>query len=244
MSCLPSTWSDTGKRKGSEAHESVAKRPKSNFEDACPSHRDIVSSLLCTLRRQAHAADPCSVEDESDLVVEACAMLSAVPFGQMLQQVPGGEPAVEVPVVTRAYEEQYMRGQMTRNEPLCEMGAECECMLLDSKIKFVGIQFEIPYTTSALGNKLCVFCLRKMTQLLFYETVERGLPVKQVLQKYGNIRGEPREYHPSAMLVAQPRGPVHCLPLPIVAHQRNKLVVELVGGVPHVRQKGVSTEDF
>jgi len=244
MACIPSTWTDTGKRKGGEAREGNAKRAKINFNDD-HKHREIVLDLLRTLRDQGHASgDAAQADDESDLVVEACAMLSAMPYGTMLEQAPRGDAAVEVPIVTRAYEEQYMRGAVHKSEALCSMGTECECMMLHSKIKFVGIQFEIPYTTSALVNKLCIFCLRKMTQLLYYELIERGLPVRQVLQKHGNICGKPREYHPSAMLIAQKNGPVHCLPLPVVAHQRNKLVVELVGGVPHVRQRGVAMEDF
>ena len=65
-----------------------------------------------------------------------------------------------------------------------------------------------------------------------------------LIQKYGNIPGQPNEYHPSAMLLCPKSGPIHCMPLPIVAHQRNKLSVETVGGVPYVRQHGVYTEDF
>ena len=46
------------------------------------------------------------------------------------------------------------------------------------------------------------------------------------------------------MLVVPPSGPVHCMPLPVVAHQRNKYHVVLRDGRRHLRQRNVYVEDF
>lgn len=244
MSCIPSNWMDSSKRRGTEAPGAKVKRSKTSFDENDSTHRDLVSSLLRSMRSQSQAGNADEDEAETEIVIEACAMLSAVPFSKMLQTISSTDATFEIPVVTRSYEEQYMRGPLHKHEPLCAMGSECECMMLSPKNKFVGIQFEIPYTVSTLENNLCIFCLRKITQLLYYETVERGVPIKHIIQKHGNICGEQREYHPSAMLVSHGAGPVQCLPMPIVAHQRNKLIVETVGGVPYVRQRNVYMEDF
>jgi hypothetical protein len=247
MSCIPNNWMEGSKRRLASAPSVSSKRQKTSFDDMDSEHRDLVAWLLRTMREQNRdrvCAPTNDDESDSELVVEACAMLNATPFASMLATIPISEPSSEVPIVTRAYEEQYMHGVLHKNDKLCVMGNECECMLLDPKNKFVCVQFEIPYTSGTAMNNLCIFCLRKITQLLYYETVERGLPIKQVIQRHGNICGQEREYHPSAMLVGHGGGPVNCLPLPIVAHQRNKLRVETVGGVPFVRQRGMYMEDF
>ena len=44
------------------------------------------------------------------------------------------------------------------------------------------------------------------------------------------------------MIFANPNGPVQCMPLPIVAHQRNRYTVVKVGGIPHLQQVGVDME--
>ena len=171
-------------------------------------------------------------------------MISSMPFAEHLQGIDTSQGIEEIPVVTRMYEESFMRGRLHDGDRPCAMGAECECMMLDSKKRFVGVQFDIPTTAGTLSNNLCIFCLRKITLLLFYETLQKGIAINKPIQKYGNIPGQPNEYHPSAMLLCPKSGPIHCMPLPIVAHQRNKLSVETVGGVPYVRQHGGYTEEF
>ncbi len=52
------------------------------------------------------------------------------------------------------------------------------------------------------------------------------------------------EYHSSAMLVMPSHGPVHSMPLPVVAHQRNKYYVVLVDGRVRLKQRNVYVEDF
>jgi hypothetical protein len=67
----------------------------------------------------------------------------------------------------------------------------------------------------------------------------------QMIQMYGNIAGVAGEYHESAMLTVPPGGPVHCMPLPVVAHQRNRYYAETgADGVRRIRQRNVYFEDF
>jgi hypothetical protein len=120
------------------------------------------------------------------------------------------------------------------------MGEFCECQPVGS---FCGVAFILP-TVSASNPRVCVLCIRKTTQLLFYRVVTGGMHSSQMIQFYGNIAGLPGEYHESAMLVVPPSGPVHCMPLPVVAHQRNKYYVVLVDGHLHLKQKNVYMEDF
>jgi hypothetical protein len=46
------------------------------------------------------------------------------------------------------------------------------------------------------------------------------------------------------MLVMPSHGPVHSMPLPVVAHQRNKYYVVLVDGRVRLKQRNVYVEDF
>ena len=49
---------------------------------------------------------------------------------------------------------------------------------------------------------------------------------------------------PSSMLFCMKGGPIQSMPLPIVAHQRNHLKVEVINGIPYVKQQNVYMEDF
>jgi hypothetical protein len=46
------------------------------------------------------------------------------------------------------------------------------------------------------------------------------------------------------MLICPPSAPWHCLPLPIMSHQRNRYRVQIVAGVKHLQQLRVAYEDF
>jgi hypothetical protein len=63
-----------------------------------------------------------------------------------------------------------------------------------------------------------------------------------VIQKYDNICNESGEYHPSAILICPPNGPVHSLPMTIVAHQRNRYSVVSHHGVRYMKQHRVGAK--
>lgn len=248
MSRLPPTWKEVQKRRSSDEKkvhdEQPTKRARKRFEfQSTEQHSNSVRELLQRLRKHLSHVEV-EPREHLDLTVETTVMMSSVPFLEHLSQLDESLSQHDIPVVTRAYEEAYMRGRLHEGESECAMQAECECMMLDPKNRFVCVQFEIPCTTGEFSNNLCIFCLRKITLLLFYEALLKGVPISKPIQKHGNITGQPDEYHPSAMLMCPKNGPIHCMPLPIVAHQRNTLSVEVVGGVPYVRQHGVYMENF
>ena len=169
-------------------------------------------------------------------------LLSKMSIAKMLSSVPKSVGA-SVPIVSRKYEEAFMRECMNSSERSCIFKGQCECMKIDVDNAFVGVQFELPTLQSA-RNGMCLLCLRKSTHVLFYNILKQGHTTQTVIQKYGNICNEPGEYHPSAMLICPPNGPVHSLPMPIVAHQRNRYSVVRHHGIRYVKQHRVYMEDF
>lgn len=147
-----------------------------------------------------------------------------------------------VPQVTRETEEQFLREANTEAEQ-CVMRESCECMHLDANEPFVGTQLILP-ELDVNTEGMCVLCLRKRTQLLFYSILHQGRQSTAIIQKYGNFCGVDDEYHPQAMLIMPPSGPVHVMPLPIVAHQRNRYRVCKQDGKRYIEQVGVTMSDF
>jgi hypothetical protein len=148
-----------------------------------------------------------------------------------------------VPVVSRAYEESFMRECIGPEDLPCSLGQYCECNFIDEEHAFVGVSFVMPELRSE-ETSMCILCLRKLTQMLFYRVAHGGHTSDKLLQTYGNLCDVPGEYHSSAMLIMPPHGPVHCMPLPVVSHQRNKYFVELRDGHRYLRQRHVYVEDF
>jgi hypothetical protein len=168
-------------------------------------------------------------------------LISKISVLKMLAGLP--EPgSYSVPIVTRAYEESFMRECKDKTEKPCIFQTQCECMKIDRDNQFVGVQFALPCVQTS--NGMCILCLRKSTHLIFYNVLREGHRVKHVIQKYGNICNVPGEYHSSAMLICPPHGPVHSMPLPIVAHQRNRYSVVTHFGIRYMKQHNVYMEDF
>ena len=168
-------------------------------------------------------------------------IINETPFIHMLSSMAKPHTNIHIPLISRKYEEKFMRACVNMQERPCSMNTKCECMFIDSENAFVGTRFLIPNICGeqVQQNTMCILCLRKHTLLLFYKTMHAGYDPGVVIQRYGNICNEPGEYSQSAMIFANPNGPVQCMPLPIVAHQRNRYTVVRVGGIPHLRQLGV-----
>ena len=172
-------------------------------------------------------------------------VLSRIPYRQILEDLFGCEERgqADVPIVTRAYEESFMRAPFS-GERACVMGAACECMFIDPHQAFVGTEFVIPCEEQMPQAHMCVLCCRKVTQALLHDMLFSGVSFRGVIQRYGNICEQPGEYSRQAVLVCPPNGHVQCMPLPIVAHQRNRYSVHVRGGVKCLRQHRVGVEDF
>ena len=173
-------------------------------------------------------------------------VLSSVPYQAMLESLFGGvsQPAHEVPLVTKTYEESFMR-EPTAGELPCALGDLCECRFIDRNAPFTGVQFELPGAGNGSGGaNMCVLCYRKTTQKLFYDACYSGKRVQGLIQHYGNLCNQPGEYSRSCMLICPPNSQWQCMPLPIMSHQRNRYRVHVVAGVKHLQQLRVAYEDF
>lgn len=175
-------------------------------------------------------------------------VLSRVPYKQMLQDLfDTGNPVAEtsrVPVVSRAYEEQFMREPQTSSERQCVMGSECECNYLDRSNPFIGMEFLLPDEQRPVDVQMCVLCHRRFVQAMFHDIVFAGKQFRGVIQRYGNICGQEGEYAKEVALICPPNGPTQCMPLPAISHQRNRYSVRSIGGVRHIVQRNMSPEDF
>ena len=148
-----------------------------------------------------------------------------------------------VPLIPRAYEEDFMRDCICVNDKPCSMGQYCECNFIDLEHSFVGVSCVMPDLLSH-QNTMCILCMRKLTQILYYRIVNGSLKSSHIAQTYGNICDVPGEYDSSAMLVLPKQSTVHNMPLPVVAHQRNKYRVVLRDGHRYLQQCNVYYEDF
>jgi hypothetical protein len=190
--------------------------------------------------------------DESDPVDEPLqpmtivvdSLLSRLPYKKMLSDMFGGTlrgnlQNSQIPYVTRAYEESFMREPQHAGERECARGPQCECMFIDRQQPFVAVEFLLPSEERPLTPHLCVLCCRAITQQLYYDVMFDKADFPGVIQRFGNIHSEPGEYALDAMLIAAPSAPVHVMPLPIVSHQRNRYLVYVHGGIKRLRQSRV-----
>ena len=238
MSCLPTCWSTSTKRRTESSTSTNAKKRRIINND--------VQHMVHSYMREMNAClqnEEATFDEQKELPTSLIS--GSTPYLKLLEDLEDGS-CESVPIITRQYEEKYMRECTSKTEVPCQMGINCECMFIDENIPFVGVSFPIPnYNTGDfVENNMCVLCLRKITQLLFYNVVQCGMRINTLIQKYGNICNQAGEYHPSAMLICPPASAAGCMPLPVVAHQRNRYKVERVSGVTYLRQQRVYMEDF
>ena len=253
---FPSEWShqttQKKKRKIQADETASARRSSPEGEEACAAeeHRQsgIESAPLEDLElpsqilRCVNTAAPSPVTpDELDLDV----ILSRVPYREILENLYGRDqvPTSDVPVVSRVYEESFMR-EPAKGERACAAGELCECNFIDPCAPFTCAEFLLPGEEYPKTAQLCVLCSRKVTQKLFYDILFTGKEAYGVIQRYGNICGVPGEYARECVLVCPPNAPLHCMPLPMMSHQRNKYRVRISNGVKCLDQVRVRHEDF
>jgi hypothetical protein len=191
-------------------------------------------------------------------------ILSSVSYKDMLHDLFGGFEDNEVqpsecaaplkapciPVVTKTYEESFMREPMWEYERQCVMGSNCECNFIGAHPGegFTAVEFTLPseqYVDSCdRSRQMCVLCHRRLVQSLFYDIIYAGSPYKGVIQRYGNICNHEGEYAREVMLICPPNGPVECMPFPSASHQRNKYAVYSKGGIRYIKQNHMGWQDF
>ena len=194
-----------------------------------------------------------STEETVSISEEVCSpihlslhsLISRVPFKEMMQQMFADEMVSTkvVPIVTKAYEESFLREPMFSHEKPCVCGDNCEFNFIDPMHPFVGVGFKLQEVDGDEAT-MCVLCSRKLTQELFYKMVYSGERFLGFIQRYGNLCQQPGEYAREAVLVCPKDGPVNNMPLPIVAHQRHRYSVFMQHGVKYLKQHHVAYEDF
>ena len=233
-SSVPASWGHQKRKAGSSTQGGDCKKARTGNVD----HLGIIEAQL----KQHIQFDWLETVPEQT-EYDSKTLLESIPFCRLLSTINSSTHACHIPVVSRVYEERYMRECVNKTEGKCVMDRQCECMMIDPKNPFVGVQFHIPNVEERSGG-MCVLCLRKLSTLLFFQTIHKGIPINTQIQRYGNICNEENEYHPSVMLVCPPNGPVEAMPLPIVAHQRNRYEVVVTHGIRYLKQNNVGMSDF
>lgn len=151
-----------------------------------------------------------------------------------------------IQVVTRAYEENYLR-EATGKERSCIMGEQCQGMHLPHVIEnaFVLREFLLPteeeeFSRTAklpVEGRLCLMCKRSEIARAFINIRADGMGVKNniILQDYRNIVDEEGEYCLEDCLLSSPQVFQGLLD-PVVLHLRNAYRLKVVKGVRHYEQ--------
>ena len=223
---VPKEWSNLKRARanaGSTAkgRETAKKRFKSETvvsNNSADSVEDICRSVCDNIGR-------C---EDVDHELDFSDVLSHIDYRNVLEGLFGGRGMMTtvVPVVTRAYEESFMREPMA-GERKCVMGTSCEAMLIDKSKPFIAAEFQLPGKVSETPQ-MCVLCSRKHTQRLYYDFLYRATPSSctGIIQRYGVLCDVPGEYRKEACLIMPPHGPVHCMPYPSAAYQRCHFTVQ------------------
>lgn len=255
----PMSWDDIFNTKCDTMLEPTIPESTSNMEgnrfDIEPDEFQIMQGIFREMEKQRRTGDGGNGLRGSislDSVLSDCSYLQLMEsmFGNW--QGTGRSFMQEVPLVSKAYEESYMRECVHESEKPCVRGINCECQFIDTHVPFVGVQFKLPVppvtsmpsSVDIYENKLCVLCLRKQTQEIFYNIMFNKVKFHGICQLYGNICDVPGEYSKQVMLCCPLSGPVHNLPLPICVHQRNRYHVIENAGVKALKQVRVGYECF
>jgi hypothetical protein len=168
-------------------------------------------------------------------------VLSNVPYQKILENLFGGGsmPDYAVPMVTKAFEESFMRECMYQNERKCIMGPECECRFVDKENQFTGVEFLLPgQSTTDCTPQMCVLCSRKHAQKMYHDMLFRP-PATHIgtIQRYGVMCSVDGEYCVDYALTMPPHGPVQCMPYPSPVHSRNNYSIKVHSATRYIVQR-------
>lgn len=232
---VPSEWSTMKRPKTSRLRsETTRKKVRLQTEHHEPCSAPELATQIC---QQILHATP----NRTEAILSFDTVLSHVSYRQILEGLYGSEapPSKEVPILSKSYEESYMRECMGSHERQCVMGSECECMMLDKSNPFVGTELLLPNEhRSNMEPQMCVLCCRKNTQKLFYDMLYSPSNLQiGMIQRYGVVVGCPGEYSMESCLMMPPTGPVHCMPFPSPAHCRADYTVHVRNTCRYLVQK-------
>jgi len=124
-----------------------------------------LSATECTLTRISHVLEwhtrnDCLTEVPALSTFDTRTLLDSVPFCKLLSNILPAVTGLEIPLVSRVYQEQFMRHCITAHEKPCCMGNQCECMMISKTNPFVGVQFAVPTPSTAATACACCACAR------------------------------------------------------------------------------------
>lgn len=229
---VPNAWSTQKRPKSARAKQDPTGRKKARqtHEQVEPVSAQELAQTIST------ALMDCSGRLDTGLNLNT--ILSGVAYREILQNLFGGSDALldDVPVVSRAYEEAFLRESMLATERPCVMGSECEGHYISKDHRFPCTEFLLPGETRA-EPRMCVLCCRKHTQKLFYDLLYNPPSTHMgVIQRYGVVIGVQDEYAREATLIMPANGPVHAMPFPSVAYCRANYTVVVRNAVRFVVQ--------
>jgi hypothetical protein len=232
---IPATWNTNKRQRSSRSRgDTLRKKTRWAYEQAEPvSLNDLCNNICQTI------LDSKSKEADETLTFET--VLSNVPYQKILENLFGGGamPECAVPVVTKAFEESFMRECIYQNERKCVMGNECECRFVDKDNQFTGVEFLVPgQSVSECTPQMCVLCSRKHTQKMYYDMLFRP-PVMHIgtIQRYGVLCSVEGEYSVDYALIMPPHGPVQCMPYPNPVHSRNNYSIRIHSAHRYIVQR-------
>jgi len=243
---FPTDWSapETKKRKTSgqgrgskRAHESSDPGAPATCEYEC-----FGKSLKEQIQNKLHSQSQGGGFEELDIN----SIINTVPYKDIIRDVfhNSSHRTIEVPIVTRAYEESFMREPYNFNENQCVNGDLCECMFIDKRKQFIGVEFLLPHESKEDVPRPCVLCCRQMTQKFYFDIIYDGKTFNFPIQRYGNIFNQENEYATEVMLSCPSNGPLHIFPCPVMSHQRNRYSVIYKNGIRFLQQSNVSVSDY
>ena len=153
---------------------------------------------------------------------------------------------VSIQVVTRAYEEEYLREPMRKERP-CIMGDQCQGMHLPhvKENAFVIREFLLPTEEEEYKHtgklptegRLCLMCKRSEIARAFVNIRADGMGVKNnvILQDYRNIVGQDGEYCMDDCILSSPTTFQGLLD-PVVLHLKNAYRLKIENGVRYYEQ--------
>jgi len=227
---IPVSWSSH--KRNSNSRDSSRKKQK--VDSTIPSSLESVCSEICQ--------NVLDVKHKKvDNIPNFDSILSSVPYRTILESLFGDSkiPHEDIPVLTKRFEESFMRECIMQGERKCVMGSERECRFIDKDNQFTAAEFLMPgQTTMNSTPQMCVLCSRKHTQKLFYDVMYRP-PVCHIgiIQRYGVICNANGEYNTDYVLMIPPTGPVQAMPYPSPVHNRNNYTVVVRNAIRYIVQR-------
>lgn len=238
---VPSTWSTQKRPKSARAKQDLVvgrKKARQVHEPVEPvSVHDLTQAIADSILESASSG-------RLECALNLSTILSGVAYREILQNLFGcdhhgdGVPPLldDIPVVSKAYEEAFMRESMLPSERPCVMGAECEGHFISKEHRFACTEFLLP-GEERTEPRMCVLCCRKHTQKLYYDLLYSPSSTHMgVIQRYGVVVGVPDEYAAQGTLIMPATGPVHSMPYPSVAYCRANYTVVARNAVRFVVQ--------